>query len=145
MNALYTIVAALVLSGTCLAQTITDRIVDVPFSVVIQGTCEDEPVALVGLIRSSSRRSETTDGIIRIDSRDMLKGEGTGLITGTKYQLSNKTTSRTFFSSEGIISVAWRNQLTLIGPGPDNDMFITYVVKQLGDVIVVDDFKGVCK
>ena len=118
---------------------------DVPINRVIVGGCITEPVALVGSIHAWGKRTEDKNGMIRIDSRESLQGEGTGLATGIKYQPSGKTTDRTFFSSAGIESVSWKYTFSLVGPGPDNNLVIYHLMKWDGDTLVVDDSKTECK
>jgi len=133
------------------AQTITSRTFDIPFNAIIDGLCEGEPVALIGTVQGTSKRTEFKDGTVRIVGTSLVKGEGTGLTTGVKYQMSGNTVTQLIAgpvgtgSVSGIVSASFRNTFRLIGPGPNNDMFLTYLQKQEGDDIVVEDFKGVCK
>jgi hypothetical protein len=117
---------------------------DTPFSQVISGSCVLEDVAVVGVIHTSAKQTQVGD-FLRIDVKDWTKGEGTGLSSGVKYQVSGKTTQRIIISTETLVSFTYKNGFQLIGPGPDNNLRITYIFKQDATGVTVDDFKAECK
>jgi len=142
MKKLLTLFIALLLSIPLLAK---GGETDTSFSQIISGSCVLEDVAIVGIIHTSSRTTALRDGGIRIDITDRTKGEGTGLSSGIKYNVSGRTTQRFIISSEELESYTYKSGFTLIGPGPDNNLTITYIFRQTTEGVVVDSFLAQCK
>ncbi len=118
---------------------------DTQFSTIITGSCLLEDVAVVGIIHTSVRVTELNGGGIRIDITDKTKGEATGLQSGIKYIVGGKTTQRFILTSEALESFSYKSGFTLIGPGPSNNLVITYIFKQDPTGVIVDQFNAGCK
>jgi hypothetical protein len=140
---LTTLIAALLTLAAPLIARSADT--DTPFSTVIAGSCLPEDVAVVGVVHTSTHVTELQGGGIRIDITDKVKGEATGLSSGVKYVVGGKTTQRFILSSDTLESFSYKSGFTLIGPGPSNNLTITYIFKQTPEGVIVDNFNAECK
>jgi len=124
------------------AQTVTDT----PFSQMIVGSCAGEDIALKGVLRTTVKRTELKDGSVRIDVKESVKeGEATGLTSLAQYQLRSGTTTRIILSSEALEAYTYKSFLQIIGPGTLSNLKITYLFKQTGEEVVLENFAAECR
>lgn len=117
---------------------------ETPLNTVIVGSCIEESIAITGTIFTSTKTTQVGQ-YVRLDITDRVKGEGTGLTSGIKYQVSGKTTQRYILTTEELVSFSYKSGFTLVGPGPDNNLTITYIFRQTGTEVVIDSFSASCK
>lgn len=117
---------------------------ETPFSQVITGSCILEDIAVVGIVHTSVKLTQVGENL-RIDIRDKVTGEATGLQSGFKYQVSGRTTQRFIITSEALESFTYKSGFALVGPGPDNNLTINYIFKQTPEGVIVDQFSASCK